>query len=569
MSPSLDLHVELVAVMDRLVRAAVTELQRLSQSEEEKGLDTDTQQHTMVQFASVMETLGNEALGKILSILDLVVELNVDKLNNPAKTAPVLYILQGSKVGVEHSYGAIHDISKTQPIIEDHCYGTNDKTSDKDLPSPEDDLAEEGGYANAELIPAISVQDQWGNISQNTVVNKTQCSNTTKLRKSKSKSQENSTQRDVGMFEYLPNQNEDQSETVKLMEQVTVIDKIKCEHEDSSLERAGERCDSSPKSFTLAHSPSPVILKTWSFNCTICDIGFTSEFAFTVHMCSHTEDKPFKCTTCGTSFCKSRSLKMHMYKHTGDFPFKCPECGKGYTDGDKLKGHLSVHTGQKPFDCKVCGSSFTAKTNLYRHMRSHTGAKPYTCAECGRSFTRSRTLKDHMTIHSGLHPFKCSICDRSFNHKVNLLVHERIHTGERPYVCSLCSKSFRTTVALHVHQRVHTGEKPYTCDVCGRAFSQQSSLCVHRRVHLNERSYVCHICSKSFNNPQNLKLHLRVHSGERPYACGLCDKTFVQNAHLRTHMMHMHSGVKQCMCEHCGKVYADRRTLRMHKCVYK
>ncbi|KAJ0061979.1 hypothetical protein NL108_014699 [Boleophthalmus pectinirostris] len=569
MSSSVCLHAELAAVIERLVLAAVTELQRLTKREEEevKRLDTDTQQHTMVQFASVMETLGNEALGKILSILDTVaVELKLDKLNNPPPTkSHVLYILQGSRVGVEHSYGAGDNMSRGQPIIEDHCYGTNDKTTDKDLPSQECLLLEEQGCANAEVTPAISVQDKSENRSLTAVGKKRTHSNKTKLCKSKIKPQDTCSQRDSDMSEYLI---EDRSEE----EPVNLISKIKCENEDSSLERAEEMHDSvrsSPETFTLAHSSSSFVLKTWCFNCTICGIDFSSEFAFRVHMSSHTVDKPFKCPTCDSSFNKANSLKMHMYKHTGDYPFKCPECGKGYADKDKLKGHLSIHTGQKPFACKVCGNTFTAKTNLHRHMRSHSGTKPYTCSECGRGFTRSRTLKDHMTVHSGVHPFKCSFCNRSFNHKVNLIVHERIHTGERPYVCSLCSKAFRTTVALHVHQRVHTGEKPYICDVCGRAFSQQSSLCVHKRVHLNERSYICHTCNKSFNNPQNLKLHVRVHSGERPYVCELCDKTFVQNAHLRTHTMHMHSGVKQCMCEHCGKVYADRRTLRVHKCVYK
>ncbi|KAJ0004458.1 hypothetical protein NQD34_010672 [Periophthalmus magnuspinnatus] len=450
MSSSICLHVELAAVIQRLVHAAVTELHRLIEREEE------------MQFASVMETLGSEALGKILSILDTVaVELKLDKMNNPHTTPPhVLYILQGSRVGVEHSYGASHNTSRGQPVIEDHCYGTNDMISDKDLPSQEHQLSEEEDCANIEFIPGISVEDKWKNISLNAVGKKRRHSNKTKFSKSNIKPQDTHSVRDLDMSKFP---NEDRSrEEEKEVEPINVITKIKFENEDSSLERAGEVHDSvssSPETFTLAHSPSPFVLKTWCFNCTICDIDFSSEFAFRVHMSSHTVDKPFKCPICDSSFSKANSLKMHIYKHTKDYPFMCPECGKGYADKDKLKGHMSVHTGQKPFACKVCGSTFTAKTNLHRHMRSHTGTKPYICAECGRGFTRSRTLKDHMTVHSGVRPFKCSFCDRSFNHKVNLLVHERIHTGERPYVCSLCSKAFRTTVALHVHQRVHTGGK--------------------------------------------------------------------------------------------------------------
>lgn len=625
MSSSFCLHSELTAVMESLVLAAVAGLKRLTDSEEAGRLDID--QHTM--FASVMETLCNEALGKILSILEPgKVQLKQDKLTNRPSTKPhVLYILQDSTVGVEHSYG--------QPNTEqsDHCYGANNKKTGKGLPDLKVNQSQKG---DSELLSPTDIKDKLGNISLqatvdgaeqcyksshkrraenlaeadhlsrtahrtsdtasedniqlvtesesgtpefvyfdlDVIVNEMECANKAKHRKKKCTAQDNLLHREIEVTA----QNEVQSQDERWAEPPSVpAIRIKSEHEESTLERAEEMCDSvtfSTTSYTSDLKSTTSGPQRWRFNCGICEIGYDSENAFRKHMCTHTGGKPFKCPSCDSSYYQSASLKRHMYQHTGERPFKCPECGEGFTDKDKLKGHMSVHTGQKAFPCNMCGKSFTAKTNLYRHMRSHSGVRPYICSECGRSYTRPETLKDHMTVHSSgiktlKRTFPCSFCDRVFTQKANLMVHERIHTGERPYVCSLCSKAFRTSVSLRVHQRVHTGEKPYICDVCGRPFSQQSSLLVHKRVHLNERNYVCPTCSKSFNNPQNLKVHLRVHTGERPFVCGLCGKTFVQDAHLRIHKLHMHAGVKQCVCEHCGKAYADRRSLRLHRCVYK
>lgn len=87
------MHTELAAVIEALVQAAVVELQRLEEDsllfgargpgEERHEVDRVQRktQDKLVQFASIMETLGNEALGKILNIMDkarLVVQVGHD-----------------------------------------------------------------------------------------------------------------------------------------------------------------------------------------------------------------------------------------------------------------------------------------------------------------------------------------------------------------------------------------------------------------------------------------------------------------------------------------------------------
>lgn len=579
MNSSVQLHSELAAVMQSLVVAAGAGLKRLTES----GDRLDIDQHTM--FVSMMETLCNEALGKILSILEPVnVELNLDKRMDPSSTKPhVLFILQDCRVGVEHSYGAIFKRSIGQQNTE-HIHEANNKKTDEGL-SVQSAQLQKVESPDSAIFPAISNKDKWENIGLEAIVDGSgdNSQSDTEFSPAVNINCEN-IDLDIIVNEMeLSNKAERRKKTFTVGDNFShggteeLPQDVNQGAEDFPIKTekgADEIVIYSPTSSTSVQRSTHFVSQRRRFNCGICEIDYDSESAFRKHMCTHTGGKPFKCPSCDSSYNHYASLKRHMYRHTGGGPFKCPQCGIGFSDKDKMTSHMSVHTGEKPYHCSMCNKSFTAKTNLYRHMHSHTGDRLYTCEVCARSFTRSSTLKVHMLVHStGFRPptatFKCSHCDRVFSQRTNLKVHERIHTGERPFVCCLCSKAFRTSVALKVHERVHTGEKPYICDVCGRSFSQQSSLLVHRRVHLNERSYICPTCNKSFNNPQNLKVHLRIHTGERPFVCGTCGKTFVQDAHLRIHKQHMHSGVKQCMCEHCGRGYADKRNLRLHKCVFK
>ena len=171
---------------------------------------------------------------------------------------------------------------------------------------------------------------------------------------------------------------------------------------------------------------------------------------------------------------------------------KCAICGHETKTSGAMTLHLRTHSNERPFVCDYenCAKAFKTSTDFARHVRTHTGERPYACTfpDCGRRFKTSAQCYTHARQHEKdpKPAFVCAEegCQKAFSTRGNLTAHARVHSGERPFVCRYegCGKSYAEHSSLYRHHATHEGAKKYRCGICGKSYGQSSTLRAHERT---------------------------------------------------------------------------------------
>ncbi len=91
------------------------------------------------------------------------------------------------------------------------------------------------------------------------------------------------------------------------------------------------------------------------YSCATCQKTLRRKIELKIHMITHSTSNPHTCTVCKKAFAHESYLKRHNDRvHLHIKKYECKLCGKRFAQSGGLSVHVRTHTEEKPFIWDFC-----------------------------------------------------------------------------------------------------------------------------------------------------------------------------------------------------------------------